>query len=153
MNEIRPSWNDIHKMTMDIAAWAKANRRRINHVEPSDNPFQGIVGISRGGLIPAVILSHELKLPLTCIDYSSPDGAGDDKRVEFSLPPINQRDILIVDDIADTGRTLFETTMHYLKRGHFISTAALYWKESDIHTEFYAQKLPADAPWVIFPWE
>jgi len=132
-------------MTMDMG-------RRIGTFQ------QHIVGVARGGLIPAIILSHKLGLPLTCADYSSKAGAGDDKRGEEILPDLPYgSSILIVDDIADTGKTLEEIEDVYILRGHKVFTAALYYKKWDVEPHFtptfYAKEIPEDAPWVVFPWE
>lgn len=73
--------------------------------------FDIIVGVNRGGCVPAVILSHALKVPVTMIDYSTRDGANvypkslyryfEDLSEEFT-------DILIVDDLVDSGKCIQE---------------------------------------------
>lgn len=73
--------------------------------------FDIIVGVNRGGCVPAVILSHALKVPVTMIDYSTRDGANihpkslyryfEDLSEEFT-------DVLIVDDLVDSGKCIQE---------------------------------------------
>jgi hypoxanthine phosphoribosyltransferase len=90
-----------------------------------------IVGITRGGLIPAVMLSQYLDIPMHTLNISFRDGEGgpesnlwmaedaygyvpyegtelpvvrDPDRV--TTDPAVRKRILIVDDINDTGRTL-----------------------------------------------
>lgn len=68
--------------------------------------FDLIVGINRGGCLPAVCLSHALKIPCTMIDFSTRDGV--------NIHPVSiygyfegltdhYDNILIVDDLIDSG--------------------------------------------------
>ena len=85
-----------------------------------------IVGITRGGLVPAVMLSQHLDIPMHTLNISFRDG--DELGPESNLwmaedafgyvnkedrandnetsDPKRRKNILIVDDINDTGRTL-----------------------------------------------
>lgn len=69
-----------------------------------DNEFSNIVGVYRGGLIPAVIASTYSNLPLSIVGFQS--------RAEFDKEPYWIHDIrtegktLVVDDFYDTGLTL-----------------------------------------------
>lgn len=63
-----------------------------------------LVGIGRGGLVPAVYLSHATGLPMRSIDYSAQDDAllGD---IVTVLARSGER-LLFIDDINDSGRTI-----------------------------------------------
>jgi hypoxanthine phosphoribosyltransferase len=154
---MRPSWEDIHTMTKNVSTQVLSLALGPDYVQELTRMVQTIVGVTRGGLIPAIILSHELGLPMCCADYSSRDGAGDDKRTTVcgELPDLPYgAPLLIVDDIADTGRTLFELWSEYTERGHIVHTATLYYKSGgEFKPTFYAEEIPANAPWVVFPWE
>lgn len=78
-----------------------------------------IVGLNRGGLTPAVMLSHYLEVPMYTLDVSFRDsGEGpesncwmaEDAFGHFDFDPMvsddGRKNILIVDDINDSGRTL-----------------------------------------------
>lgn len=69
--------------------------------------YDFIVGINRGGSIPAVCLSHALKIPATMIDYSTRDGSNINPKcaLEFFMR-IRGSKILIVDDLIDSGVSL-----------------------------------------------
>jgi hypoxanthine phosphoribosyltransferase len=93
------------------------------------NTFDYIYGIPRGGLVIAVYLSHRCNIPL--------------------INSLNKdiKNVLIVDDIADTGKTLAE-----LKEYNF-QTATLYYKSrSIIKPTFIGEEVENDE-WVVFPWE
>lgn len=80
-----------------------------------------IVGITRGGLIPAVMLSHYLDIPMHTLDVRLRDavhgpetncwmsedafGYSSDCNISELDPSINAKNILIIDEINDTGST------------------------------------------------
>ena len=65
-----------------------------------------IVGLTRGGLIPAVYLSHYLDIPMETLKVSLRDNADTETNCWMSEDAFNGKNILIVDDINDTGATL-----------------------------------------------
>lgn len=142
---VHPSWHDVEKATALIA----------HQTIKTQFPVGWVIGLTRGGLVPAVIFSQMVDVPMMPANYSSRTGAGDNKNHNNILPVIGSaRNILIIDDICDTGHTLEEVRQHYLDQNHDVKTAALYYKESSIHVpDFFVHKIPADSPWVIFPWE
>lgn len=114
-----------------------------------------VVGLVRGGLIPAVIISHALGVSMEAINYSSTRGAGDNVGSHTNeLPKLDVGRILIVDDIVDTGYTLQEVVNEYESRGHEVTTFSLYWKESAVIVpNYFWQQIPNDFPWIVYPWE
>jgi len=87
--------------------------------------FAGVYGFPRGGLPLAVWISHRAGLPLL-------------------LAPAE--DALLVDDIADTGATLFR-----YRKSHFIATM-FYHRQSSVVPDFWMFEKKNDE-WVVFPWE
>ena len=69
-----------------------------------------IVGLTRGGLVPAVYLSHALDIPMETLKVSLRDHEGSETNCWMAEDAFgyNQesKNILIVDDINDTGATL-----------------------------------------------
>lgn len=97
----------------------------------SNSKFTVVTGIPRGGLIPAVMLSH--KLGIKYMPY---------REAIKALKPV-----LVVDDIADTGYTLTELGT----RG--FSTATLCFRYSTQYTpQYYGEEITNDR-WLVFPWE
>lgn len=108
----------------------------IPALKPLKNRFSGVWGQPRGGLIIAVILSHHLELPL--ITWP---------RIVMkilALFGIGKR-ILIADDIADTGKTL------WLFRKHAIVTCFFH-RQSKITPVIWIRE-KKNGQWIIFPWE
>lgn len=152
----RPSYYDIQGGCYHIAM--QIARKGIT--------FDRIVGLSRGGLIPAVELSNILDTPLVPATYSSYRGQGDNKNHTNRLPEIfgehtsgtgelpEPLSLLIVDDICDSGYTMSEVRDHYVRVGHRVHTTALYYKTSAVFTpDVYWQLIGPGAPWILFPWE
>ena len=66
-----------------------------------------IVGLTRGGLIPAVIMSHVINVPMHTLDVRLRDGIdGPESNLWMAEDAYNGKNILILDDINDTGATL-----------------------------------------------
>ncbi len=110
--------------------------------------FQGtplcIVPLLDGGMIFAADLIREINLPLTLLPLKvSSYGDGTTSSGTVMLPwgipeSVRGKDLLIVDDILDTGRTLQTLTQQLLEAGALsVHTCVLLRKE-------YAKELPAD---------
>ena len=98
-----------------------------DNILESDKEFDAVIGLPRGGLIPAVMLSHKLGLPYK-LGYGTDYG-----------------NALVIDDICDSGKTLQH--LEY-------KTAVLHYKPhtSIIEPTFYACKFKSD-DWIVYPWE
>jgi hypoxanthine phosphoribosyltransferase len=74
-----------------------------------------IVGITRGGLLPAVMLSHYFDVPCETLKVSLRDGSEQESNLWMAedafgyndgrQDPLSSKNILLVDDINDTGAT------------------------------------------------
>ncbi len=67
-----------------------------------------VVGLVRGGLIPAVHVSHYYDVPLVAFKYSLRDHPGTDSFSKITNLIDQGLRILIVDDICDEGHTLHD---------------------------------------------
>jgi hypoxanthine-guanine phosphoribosyltransferase len=65
-----------------------------------------IVGLTRGGLLPAVMISHYLDIPMQSLDVSLRDGGECVSNLGMAEDAFTGKNILIVDDINDQGSTL-----------------------------------------------
>jgi xanthine phosphoribosyltransferase len=66
-----------------------------------------IVGLTRGGLVPAVMISHYLEVPMETLKVSLRDGEGvQESNLWMAEDALLRKNILIVDDINDTGATI-----------------------------------------------
>ena len=116
-----------------------------------------LLGIARGGLVPAGALAYALDCKnLFTISVEFYTGVDQRLDVPVMLPPfLDARDldaarVLVVDDVADTGRTL--ELVHEFCAGHVAEarTAVLYQKPQSIITADYAWR--ETDQWINFPW-
>ena len=123
-----------------------------------------IVTMAKGGLIPARLLAKRLSVSKILSFGVSFYDESDEKTavpvlyqsLESSLNFLKGADILVVDDIADTGDSIRCCVKHLIDLGvdvNAIRTCCLFRKEkSSIGPSFYFSDV-ADDVWVYFPWE
>lgn len=119
---------------------------KIVHYSKTVEPITMIVAISRGGLIPGVYLSHRLKLPLRVVEYSTRDGMVGETNYSWLS---NLRNALIVDDIADSGRTL----NYVVDVNPRLPTCVLIQKEMSDHNATIHARYDNGLDWFEFDWE
>jgi len=112
------SWNLIDEAVTDIAF----------NIKNTNKDFKGVYGIPRGGLILAVMLSHKLDLPLI-----------------ISKDELDENSI-IIDDIADTGKTLLDFTEYE----SYVVT--IHEHEQSLIKPDYSVLDKGDK-WIVYPWE
>jgi hypoxanthine phosphoribosyltransferase len=147
MEYLAPSWEEIYNLCLDLADEIKKNKF---------NP-EVIVGIARGGWIPARILSDLLGNSYTAnikIDFYR--GVGETKERPIITQTISTivegKKVLIADDVADSGKSLKVAKEHLEQCGATqVKIATIYYKPwSIIKPDFYIKETEA---WIIFPWE
>ena len=137
---------------VDEAIWTLSDAIRKEY------DFDVIVGISRGGLVPAVRMSHifdNKRLLLMEAKYYKDIGVRED-RPRITLP-LKEEDVcgkrvLLVDDVADTGGTLL-TVKDYIKglSPKELRVAVVASKPiSDVKPDYSVFNTDQ---WIIFPWE
>jgi hypoxanthine phosphoribosyltransferase len=116
-----------------------------------------IVAIAQGGTIPMRILTDILNPPQTTTIqielYTSIAHPNTQPTLKQPLTvPVNDKKILLVDDISDSGQTLNLAKQHLTEKGATeIKTATLYAKPTTQTPPNYAEKTTTN--WVVFPWE
>ena len=113
-----------------------------------------IVGLSRGGLTPGVMMSHWMKKPFKSIKAA----LRDHPEWEDYLPRKSDKQVLIVDDVCDSGET-FQRISNFIKErsdGVDVRFAVLYWNnECNFTPHYYVNSIAKDSEniWIHFPWE
>lgn len=118
-----------------------------------------IVGVARGGLVPATILSHQLDIPMIAITHQLRDGS-----VEMSPELITaikmKESILIVDDVCDTAETLKSIEVHYGIKDYPDVRYAVVVDKKMTHdfegVDYFGYQATDDedaSKWIVFPWE
>jgi len=114
------------------------------------DPFDRLVAVSRGGLVPAAIVARELGIRIVdTICVASYAGTAQGNATLLKSPESLSGRVLIVDDLADTGATI------ELIRGLFpaVTVATVYAKPmGEAMVDVFG--VPKDqATWLVFPWE
>ena len=119
-----------------------------------------IVGLSRGGLTPGVMMSHWMQKPFKPVKASLRDFP----EWEDYLPKKTDERVLIVDDICDSGET-FDRIKSYIKGPRInqplelpveVRFATLWWNnECNVEPHYYVNEIAKDSTgtWIHFPWE
>jgi uncharacterized protein len=122
----------MENITKSYITWSKVETyvdslAKLIEESPIELP-ETIYGVARGGLIPAVMLSHRLGLPLIT-----------------NKELINEK-TLIVDDIVDSGHTIKEFT------GCLFASLVFKPHTSAMTPTYFAYSFKEDK-WMVFPWE
>ena len=156
MADLHISWDEYNKKTEQLASMVHKDGWEFNQV----------VCIAKGGMRVGDIMARIFDVPLAILSVESYRGDGvKNKRgsITFSRdlaktsPNIGSK-VLIVDDLADSGKTLqaFEDIYKYLRnitKVPKITTACLYCKKnSEFRPDHYSELVTSD-DWLVFPWE
>jgi hypoxanthine phosphoribosyltransferase len=119
-----------------------------------------IIGIGRGGLAPAVYLSHATGLPMLSVDHSSdvPDFA-DAPLIRLAARTHEGERLLFLDDINDSGRTIAKLRRALVEAGavadHVRFATLIDNTRSAERVEYRARTIDRaeSRDWFVFPWE
>jgi hypoxanthine phosphoribosyltransferase len=173
MNKIKLSWNDVEAQTQEI----------LRQIQRDAWVPDYIVGLTRGGLIPANLISQYLEVPMETLKVSLRDNSSqpesnlwmaEDAYGHIEFDPMcgsdGRKNILIVDDINDSGATLNWIKQDWQSScfakdprwkevwGNNVRVAVLYdneASESELPISYSAvdiNKAEEDC-WIVFPWE
>ena len=135
------SWEELHR-TSKALAW------RMLEI----GPFEGIIAVTRGGLVPAAIIARELEVRLidtACLASYHGNSQSEVKALKAPTSAGDGTGWLIVDDLVDTGET-GKVLRQLLPKAHF---ATVYAKPSGKPTvNTYVTEVSQDT-WIYFPWD
>jgi hypoxanthine phosphoribosyltransferase len=140
------SWDQYHSLTLKMAAAMLGHEQK---------PFDEIVAIARGGLTLGHLFSDYLQIPISSItiqSYTDIQQQGDVKITAGLSKIIKDKRILLVDDIADTGKTLVRAT-EYLQdfSPTSITTATMFYKpHCSVMPDYFAKQTDK---WILLPFE
>ena len=161
MKKIYYTWQDVENQTQEILRQLQRDAWMPDYV----------VGLTRGGLVPANLISQYLEIPMETLKVSlRDDNSQPENNLWMSEDAFEQKRILIVDDINDSGATL-----NWIKEdwqssnlpnnpkwqeiwGNTVRVATLVENESsasELTVSYSAvglNKAEEDC-WIVFPWE
>lgn len=165
------TWTEVENLVNRIYTQVKGNK------------YDRILGVSRGGLIPATMLSHKLGIDIALViakSYSYVGGEEEREKqdrvaitqplyllrptdhytkeeIEAGIKPVVRqiKKVLIVDEILDSGETLRQLIAMCNNRGWDYDVAMLITKPSNMITvcKYKGEHINDKEVWVKFPWE
>jgi len=142
-----PTWEKIYELLLNLA----------NQVRKADFKPDVIVGIARGGWPPARIMSDLLENPELAnvkaeFYLSVAETKGEPVITQPVSVPVKGKRVLVVDDVADSGKSLALVREHLKEKGAIdVRIATIYYKPWSIVTPDWFEKKTSH--WIIFPWE
>lgn len=133
------SWDQLHRDAKALA-WRLADL----------GPWDIVVAITRGGLVPSAIIARELDIRMIDTICVSSYNHQSQSSIEVIKPVApNGGRILLIDDLVDTGRTA-KIVREMLPDAHF---ATVYAKpEGRPMVDSYVTEVSQDT-WIFFPWD
>lgn len=139
--EMPVSWDEMHRHTKKLAKLLLGK-----------GPWKGVIGVARGGLVPACIIARELDVRLVetlCISSYDHQDQGKAKVLKVPENIGDGEGWLVIDDLVDSGNT-FRVAKELLPKAHF---AAIYAKPNGKPTaDTYIKEIDQDV-WINFPWD
>ena len=148
MSQTNKLWYDWKEMRRDVNSLCR--EIVLDKFDPDV-----IVGLSRGGLTPGVMMSHWMKKPFKPIKTALRDYP----EWEDYLPRKTDKRVLIVDDVCDSGETFHKIRNHINSRKENrvdVRFATLWWNnECNFKPHYFAQEIAKDSTntWINFCWE
>jgi hypoxanthine phosphoribosyltransferase len=133
------TWEQVEGMTQDIL-------RQIR-----DEKFDAVVGLTRGGLTPAVLVSQYLDIPMHTLKVSLRDHQ--EQESLKVLDKLSGQRVLVIDDINDTGATINYIKEHWI--GNLTYAVLINNEASDADVDYSSININKmeDDVWIVFPWE
>lgn len=138
----------------EIVALVEGLLQRIPH------DYEAILAITRGGMVPACLISERLgirNILVAAVQFYTGVGESRDHPVLMQFPAdpmVDNKRILIVDDIWDSGRTIMMVKQRVEAAGGIPTTCVLHYKPARSlypdRPDYYAVETDE---WIVYPWE
>jgi xanthine phosphoribosyltransferase len=134
------SWQELHRDTRALA-WRLADRK-----------WNGIIGITRGGLVPAAIIARELNIrrveTIGIASYADDQHVGGTPQILKAIEG-SGAGLLVIDDLTDTGVTA-RLVRSLLPEAHIATVYAKPVGRNDVDT---CVTMVSQDTWIVFPWD
>lgn len=131
---------------------------RLLSILPRD--FDVIMPVTRGGLIPATLLSYRGRLPMMMVAVEQPPSDVDEMFAnptftQFPADPlIKGKKVLVVDSVWSTARCMAAVKSRVEQAGGRADLCVLHFRSidawGDLKPDFVAEETDA---WIVYPWE
>lgn len=144
----------------EILTWedfGRASRELAHTIVHSGFQPDIIIAVARGGLVPAGALSYSMGIKLsdainvefyTDVEETLPDPVLLEPLLDVNS--LANKRLLVVDDVADSGRTLDLVLKLLRTHGAEVRSAVIYGKSRSVVSPDYVWKHTDE--WIVFPW-
>lgn len=140
-DDLYMGWDEFQAHCIRLAATLNA----------SGKTFDALVAVTRGGLFPAGIIARELDIRMIdtfCVFRYKGQGTGSETILKTAAN-LEGKNVLVVDDLADKGRTLEIVREHI---PHATIATVFVKPEGKPQVDHYVSEV-AQSTWVRFPWD
>jgi uncharacterized protein len=155
---LKETWESVYEKSVKLAGLIEEHCRRTGE------SFEYMLVVPRGAYYPANIVARELgfdSVHLLHASIGSYKDASSERKADFELgqmpesEQVKGRDILIIEEVCDTGQTL-EYLYKYLKENGAgrLRTGVLHYKPKQSLTGFKPDwSVETTEKWIVYPWE
>lgn len=141
---------DLNKIPFTFDMFTTAIDSIVEQIKHREIKYDYIIGLTRGGLIPATVLSHKLDVPMLASNWATSRKKPSLTLMDLLDNPRNR--VLLVDEILDSGKTVSSFMDIHGKT----DVAVLIWNmEQNIVPAYHAVEIARSKMpfWIEFWWE
>jgi hypoxanthine phosphoribosyltransferase len=142
------SWSDLDRLVGALAA------RLV------DAPYDVMLAITRGGLVPAGMLAYRLGMRdilVAAVAFYDDEGKPGEHPTFFQFPAdplLHGRRVLVVDEVWDTGTTIAAVVERVRQAGGIPTTAVLHYKPERSRVALVPDHHVVETDrWVVYPFK
>ncbi len=139
------NWSEYGNLAEALAEKVRANEKK----------YDLVVGIARGGIPVAMVVSDHLNVKIDFVNVKSYNDIGKRTapRILSTLTEgVEDKDVLLVDDLVDQGDTMsFMKRFLMEQKPKSLETAVMFKKPwSTVEPDYYLESV---SEWIVFPFE
>jgi len=155
---LRESWESVYDKSLALAFLIE------EHCRKTGEQFDAMVIVPRGSYYPANIVSRELGFDSVDMLHASIGSYFDGttkRKASFELgqmptdEEINGKNLIVLEEVCDTGRTLEFLTKRLKEQGaKLVRSGCLHYKPGGSQTGYKPDWSVAETDnWIVYPWE
>lgn len=141
--------------------WTQIEDLAIRLADRLPNTYDVMLVITRGGMVPACIVSERLNLRnilVAAVMFYTGQERTLDKPIFLQFPAdplLTNHRVLIVDDVWDSGKTIMAVRERVIDAGGLPETAVLHYKPThnayqENRPDYFVDETDA---WIVYPWD